>query len=98
MLARSMKKRVTHETQMNKQSSRSHAIFTVQIASTTLDEDGNAVKKVWLTRVRGLLPQRCECSVVSLSPSHVFDVHMAFACSCPRLRMYGVWCCRRWDG
>ena len=46
VLARSMKKRVTHETQMNKHSSRSHAIFTIQIATTVVDAEGNAVKKV----------------------------------------------------
>lgn len=46
ILARSIKKRVTHETQMNKQSSRSHAIFTIQIASTKVDEMGTATRKV----------------------------------------------------
>lgn len=46
ILARSIKKRVTHETQMNKQSSRSHAIFTIQIASTVVDAMGTATKTV----------------------------------------------------
>lgn len=45
ILSRSIARRVTHETMMNKASSRSHSIFTIAVSSTSTDMDGATVKK-----------------------------------------------------